>query len=83
VYALPCCALGSCAVVIDRSFGDPGAFVTVNGIWFEAPPLEFRTCNCATTGCASVVPLIFAASVVELTTVVGTAAPFTVSAACD
>ena len=63
--------------------GEVGALVTVKATWFDCAPLVFRTCNCATAGCASAVPLIFAAIVVEFTTVVGTAVPFTVSAACD
>ena len=57
--------------------------VTVNGTWFEDAPSLLRTCNCATAGCANALPLIFAARVVELTYVVGTAVPFTIRAACD
>jgi hypothetical protein len=83
LYETPTFALGSCVVVIDSAFCEFGAVVTVNETWFEAPPLEFFTCNCATAGSARGDPLIFAAIVVEFTTVVGTAVPFTVSAACD
>jgi hypothetical protein len=83
LYATPTCPLGSCVVVIDNVSDESGAVVTVSGTWFDCDPSEFRTCNCATAGCASVVPLMFAAIVVEFTTVVGTAVPFTVSAACD
>jgi hypothetical protein len=50
---------------------------------FDDVPLLFRTCSCATLGCASVVPLICAARVSELTTLVGTVAPFTVSDDCE
>jgi hypothetical protein len=68
---------------MDSELPESGALVTVSGTWFDADPSEFFTCNCATAGCASVDPLIFAAIVVEFTTVVGTAVPFTVSAACE
>jgi hypothetical protein len=80
---LPTWPLASPVVAIDSALLEFGALVTVSGTWFEAPPFVFFTCNCATAGCASVVPLIFAASVVEFTTVVGIAVPFTVSEACD
>jgi hypothetical protein len=82
LYELPTCALGSSVVVIASELVESGAAVTVSGTWFDEPPFEFRTCNCATAGCASVFPLIFAARVVEFTTVVGTAVPSTITAAC-
>jgi hypothetical protein len=58
------------------------ALVTVSGTSLDDTPFVFLTCSCATAGCANVLPLIFAASVVELTTVVGMALPFTVTDDC-
>lgn len=69
--------------MIARSSPPSVAAVTVSGTWFEEAPFEFFTRSCATAGCASVAAGIFAAIVVEFITVVGTAVPFTVSAACD
>ena len=57
-----------------------GALATVSDTWFDFTPSVFFTCNCATFGCASGLPLICAASVDALTYDVGTAVPFTVSA---
>jgi hypothetical protein len=82
LYALPPCAPGSPLVLIAND-EDCDAFVTVNGTSFEEAPSEFFTCSCATAGCASELPLIFAASVVEFTSVVGIALPFTVTEDCD
>lgn len=82
-YAVPTWALGSCVVRMARSSGLPGACEMVSETWLEEAPLAFRTCSCATVGCASIVPLIFAARVVEFTKVVGMAEPFTVKADCD
>lgn len=83
LYALPTCPFGSWVVVIASDVVVCVEFETVSGTWFDAAPSEFRTCNCATAGCASAVPLTFAANVVEFTTVVGTAVPFTIKVACD
>ena len=82
LYAVPLCAPGSPLVPIASADGCD-ALVTVSGTSFDAAPSVFLTCKCATAGCASVLPPMFAASVVEFTTVVGTAPPFTVTDAFD
>lgn len=82
VYAVPPCAPGSPDVLIDSDDCCDG-LVTVRGTSFDDPPFAFFTRNCATAGCASELPLIFADSVVELTMVVGIALPFTVTDDCD
>lgn len=82
LYAVPPCAPGSPLVLI-ASDEDCEEFVTVSGTSFDFTPFVFLTCSCATAGCASELPLIFADSVVELTIVVGIALPFTVSDAFE
>ena len=82
LYAVPLCAPGSPLVPIAND-EDCDALVTVSGTSFDDAPFVFVTCRCATAGCARLLPLIFAASVVELDTVVGMALPFTVTDAFD
>ena len=82
LYAVPPCAPGSPLVLMATDDGCE-ALVTVSGTWFDDPPFVFFTCSCATAGCASELPLIFADSVVELTMVVGMALPFTVNDTFD
>jgi hypothetical protein len=82
LYAVPASPAGSPFVPMASEDGCD-ALVTVSGTSFDDPPFVFFTCSCATAGCASELPLIFADSVVELTIVVGMALPFTVSDAFD
>jgi hypothetical protein len=78
LYAVPLCAPGSPAVLI-ASDDVCDALVTVSGTSFDDPPFVFRTCRCATAGCARGLPLIMADSVVEFTVVVGMGLPFSVT----
>lgn len=75
---MPPCAPGRLLVLIASDAVVCGGLVTVSGNSLEAAPSVFFTCSFATAGCASGLPLIFADSVVEFTTVVGTAVPFTI-----
>ena len=69
--------------LVQATGSDNATLTTANGTFNAGIITLDSTISCATAGCDSAVPLIFAAIVVEFTTVVGTAVPLTISAAFD